>query len=267
MEKNVARVNLEKWVPGSPLSAAHLQQTNEAIAQLQTGIDPSVQSGVEGYPSVIKCRLVVTTTRALSGLGTIDGETVAENDLILFATGGSPESNGVYEASVGAWRIVWRLSSTQDANAFILPRATMIVVSDGSSGPFAWRVTADETFQSLNSSGGSQQFKIVSIGADHLVCHAYDGTTEGAVIFFIAKPWLLRRSLTAWNGMTFTYSSDQARTATLGASTESQVVVPAYVAGDVIYALGNVIGGNSVVTASPVNWVDVNADGRAWAKV
>ena len=108
-----------------------------------------------------------------------------------------------------------------------------------------------------------RQMQILSISGDTLSCALNDGSTGNDVLYTVARPVLLRRSLTSWNSIAYTYSDDQTRVATPGGS---QTVTPAYVIGDIIYAAQSVDGGPTVLDASgiPVDWFDINADGRTW---
>lgn len=115
--------------------------------------------------------------------------------------------------------------------------------------------------------GAILQVNVVEQGGDWLKVRTWDGETEGTEDLYVAKPYLLRRSLPSWNGLTFTYTSDYEREATDGVDTEDQVIVPAYVIGDILYVV-RPIGGTDVVDddTAPVVWLDLNVDGRAWAK-
>lgn len=111
------------------------------------------------------------------------------------------------------------------------------------------------------------RFRVVSMEGDYLVCLPLNvGAVENVKV---AKPWDLRRTpfdgLTV-NGISYTYSSEGARTATAGES-EDQVVIPAYFAGAEIYAVDDPIGGTGVTdeNAAEVTYQDVNLAGRAWA--
>ncbi len=117
----------------------------------------------------------------------------------------------------------------------------------------------------LASGGQRQRFVIKSITDDYLVCHTWDGTTEGTVDEYVAKPPELRHSRTAWNGIAFTaYSlSLQKCTATKSSVVETWYVTPIYVVGDELTADGGISGGTGV-TAAPY-WQDQNRAGRAWA--
>ena len=121
---------------------------------------------------------------------------------------------------------------------------------------------------SAAQSGTVLQVNVVEQGGDWLKVLTWNGADEGTDLIYVAKPYLLRRSLTSWNGITFTYSSNFERTATKGGDTEDQVMVPAYVADDILYIV-RPYGGTDTVdpVGQPIVWVDLNVDGRAWAKV
>ena len=107
---------------------------------------------------------------------------------------------------------------------------------------------------------GKMRFSIVSEADDYIVCSRVesDGTlstdTEN-----VAKPYLLRNSITSRNGLTFTYNSFSERVAD---ATETQVVIPEYVAGDHIYAFKPRNG--TGVTLAPI-WQE-ESSARYWAK-
>jgi hypothetical protein len=122
--------------------------------------------------------------------------------------------------------------------------------------------------------GRPQQFVITGVDGDYVTAHTLRDGHEGAQTIYIAKPYLLRRTPfdgLSRSGITYTYSSHVTRQADDGSSTEDQVVVPGYVAGDVIYAV-RPIGGTGVTRPDgsggtyDVTWLDLNCDGRAWAK-
>ncbi len=114
-----------------------------------------------------------------------------------------------------------------------------------------------------------KQFKIKSIQGDYITCNSWDGTTLGTEDVLIAKPYLLRKTpfhnLTR-NSVSYVYSTDVKRTATKSPDTETQVIVPEYVVGDIILALSNIIGGTSITSPQIIIWNEVNESGRAWAK-
>lgn len=94
------------------------------------------------------------------------------------------------------------------------------------------------------------QMTITAIGGDTLTC--------GDVT--VSKPPLLRNSVSSRDGIDFTYTGTDQRTADDGATTEDQVVVPGYLVGDTIYAVSVPRG------ADGISWLDLNVDARAWAK-
>jgi hypothetical protein len=127
---------------------------------------------------------------------------------------------------------------------------------------------------SLDSGGGCFRFKLKSVQADYLTCRTWDGTTEGSTDIYIAKPPKLRHvaseSLvgTTW---TYTYSAetgyeDGKRSASDGTNTEKQVVIPVYVIGDEIFASTPDNGTDVTVSATELTYLDLNVDGRAWAR-
>ena len=98
----------------------------------------------------------------------------------------------------------------------------------------------------------------------------------------VAKPYLLRVfpfENDGRDGIEYEYASPVQRTATKGtgdeAQTETQVIVPKYVAGDIIYAMKAVVTGadnyqSTMEFEAPLDlfaeWIDMNIDGRFWAK-
>jgi len=136
---------------------------------------------------------------------------------------------------------------------------------------------------------------LASIAADWIVCRslsiAEDGTrTVGTTDVYIAKPFKLRNQIVtetiAGEQINYEYTTPTERIASLDSdpdTTETQVVVPYYLpqvrneaaeilyAGDVIYA-SQVAGGTGVWRefeedpSEQLQWLDLNVDGRAWAK-
>ena len=123
------------------------------------------------------------------------------------------------------------------------------------------------------------QFKIISIAGNHLVCQAWDGTNLGITVINVARPPKLRRSVTSelldGRAIVYDYTSDVTRVASwVGppATFSNQVIVPRYLAGDIIYAVkpdggtGAQTFGNNPNPPVALEYVDLNVDGRAWAK-
>ena len=129
-----------------------------------------------------------------------------------------------------------------------------------------------------NSGGGSglQPLLVKSVEVDHLVCHEWDYVTEGTVDLLVALPYLLRKTLfdtLTIDGITYTYDTNIRRTLDDGTFSEDQVITPRYrgaiggYVGDVIYAARGITRGTGVTVATvPVKLLDMNVDGRAWAR-
>jgi hypothetical protein len=87
----------------------------------------------------------------------------------------------------------------------------------------------------------------------------------------VSKPYLLQQStldgVTDDEGIRYTFTGIDALTAldTGSSVSEDWVVNFPYRVGYLIYAIGNVIGG--IDNETEVEYIDLNLDGRAWAKV
>lgn len=115
-----------------------------------------------------------------------------------------------------------------------------------------------------------RRFRVQSVHGDYIKCKGLTGAVLDAEMTDIAKNFLCRRTPFDGQvraGVSFSYTNDSRRTATQGAETETQVIVPSYVSGDEILAIGSVPGGTAVVVGgTELLWIDLNLDGRAWAK-
>ncbi len=122
-----------------------------------------------------------------------------------------------------------------------------------------------------DASGISARFEFQSVDEDTglLVCRRLDDDAADTVDVHIAPPYLLRKTLTERDGITYEYTTAQERVATRtsDSSTETQVIVPRYVEGDELYA-SRVIRGTGMTDADdlPVVWLDDNRDARTWAR-
>lgn len=115
-----------------------------------------------------------------------------------------------------------------------------------------------------------QAMQVVSEQNDHLVCRSLgaDGAIYGSDIN-VAKPYLLRRTPfdgLARNSITYTYSAANVRLADDDTDTETQVIVPSYVVGDTVYGVSVQPDAGVVVDGAALRFIDLNLDGRAWAK-
>lgn len=122
------------------------------------------------------------------------------------------------------------------------------------------------------------QFRVKSIDNDHLVCRLWDGETQGTADIRVAKPYELRVTpfnLKTIDGFSYVYPSvsyERTVTDTSDSSTEDQVIVPEYrlpvddYEGCIIYAITPVMGLTVELNSTETVWLDINADGRAWAE-
>jgi len=111
-------------------------------------------------------------------------------------------------------------------------------------------------------------------------CRRYNMVTnaEEGVDVYLLRPYLLRQRATRQvAGLTVNYAYDaegQRRTSTVaGLVSENQVIVPTYEVNDILYGmlLDHPTQLNITPTGTPtvvtVEYVDINADGRAWARL
>lgn len=105
--------------------------------------------------------------------------------------------------------------------------------------------------------------RIKSIGYNALKCVKWDGGTPETEEIEVARPWLQRQYVyQSDTELTITTVSEQEVTATDGTTTETWKITRAYRIGDMIMA-------GKVTTVSDIGtweWVDMNNDGRDWAK-
>jgi len=136
------------------------------------------------------------------------------------------------------------------------------------------------------SSAGAvvQMFSIRYVYSDYLWCFTWDGENRGEEGIAVLKPWLLRESPfdngVERLGITYEYSGfpqlqTRVATRTSDSETEDQIVVPFYRAhlnadeADIIFAISGVLGGlddDVQAAAAEATWLDLNTDGRMWAK-
>jgi len=140
-----------------------------------------------------------------------------------------------------------------------------------------------EAFSNVSNGGGSasvQQFKIVSDGGDYWNCKTWDGKTLGSTVVKVAKPYKLRAGIgkiasEVIRGVTYTYTYTAVTSggvtiyytrAVSGSdgTSETDFVIPDALTNDIIY--GITFSTTAPSSLSDVVWLDINADGRAWAK-
>lgn len=104
---------------------------------------------------------------------------------------------------------------------------------------------------------------------DYIICHSWDGTTEGTTAIYVAKPWKLRHDADNYEDVT-SLSTTSASEVDVddgggGEDAETWIVTPSYQADDEIYAI-RVPGTGVTVSSVELGLIDLNVDGRAWAK-
>jgi hypothetical protein len=159
-------------------------------------------------------------------------------------------------------RALSRLSVSGDLSVHMIPGVGLCLTGGGKAHAPPARKAGLEAVR----------MRVQSVSEDHLVCRTWKGGESGTVDILVAKPWELRK--TGWDGqtidgITYTYSSGTARSATDGVDTENQVITSPYtVSGGYvdIVAIRYFQGGTDVTVANKaVEWLDLNLAARAWA--
>lgn len=125
-----------------------------------------------------------------------------------------------------------------------------------------------------------QMFRVFEVQKDYIVCYVADSNGTSEEITHIAMPYILQQThyedrTTNRRDITYVYDAPIAgentvrRTATnADAEEEIQVIVPSYEVDDIIVGFVGLRGGTNVndVEDEPIMWMDLNIDGRMWAK-
>jgi len=120
-----------------------------------------------------------------------------------------------------------------------------------------------------------QRMRIKNVFANYLVCHTWDGSTEGGDNILVAKPFKLRHVLANYNTLTglvtlSPVSVQAISTTVVGAGTvtvtETWQVTPNYEHNDEILAVSGHLGGTGVTYGGDeLLWIELNENARAWA--
>lgn len=121
-----------------------------------------------------------------------------------------------------------------------------------------------------------RQVKLVTEFGDYLDVDEWNGIETGIRIQ-VAKPPELRQTSfdgISHNGITYAYTNKSERVGTDDTTedTETQVIVPPYVEGDILYVARGILGGVGVTVPAPgdtrrkLEWLDLST-GRAWAEL
>jgi hypothetical protein len=127
-----------------------------------------------------------------------------------------------------------------------------------------------------NLTDWEERYKVIAINDDTLTARKLENCSEtgaglnfleGAPEITIWKPWELQRqayaSLTV-DGVTYTYTSSQKRSGVLSGNTETEIIIPRYYVGCVVYA--SRVRGGAAPNGPTTRLMDKNNAGRAWAK-
>jgi len=118
----------------------------------------------------------------------------------------------------------------------------------------------------------AKRYSIQSIHDGYLTCRENNAGEIGETDVLVAMPYLLRvlDGTRTIDGVDVDYEkvSSQKRTASIDSASysETQVIVPRYLAEDDIYAIEPEGGTGVTVSETALVWLDINSDARAWAK-
>lgn len=180
------------------------------------------------------------------------------------------------EPETGIFRDVWKkLNEVIDYAREIAPVSGRGIKVDRTMNGALF--SAD--IESAPSPSRIQQFRLKEVGTNWLRCRSWNGTTEGATNIYIARALTHRQSVFDGQSISFSsdgdaftasyvYSSATKRVKTISGVAETQVIIPLYkVDFDVIYASECQQSTGLLDPANaPIVLVDLNTDGRAWAK-
>jgi len=140
--------------------------------------------------------------------------------------------------------------------------------------------TGEGVYQRKQPSGTAlrvKTFKVLGLLEDYVLAREWstaNNDTVGNDSVQIAYPAVFRKVEyhgQTINGVTYTYTSPDSRTATVGSDTENQRITPGYRETSFIVAVVNIEGGTGLILdrggadEEEVIWVDLNVDGRVWA--
>lgn len=109
--------------------------------------------------------------------------------------------------------------------------------------------------------------QIKGIGDNDLTCCEWDGKTLETLEIKVARPYLSRRYVYALStSPVYTYVDAQKRTVPNGTQTDTHEITAKYNVGDMILAANVHTFEDSSTDALEWEWLDLNMDGRDWAR-
>ncbi|HEV2350844.1 MAG TPA: hypothetical protein VG028_13465 [Terriglobia bacterium] len=118
---------------------------------------------------------------------------------------------------------------------------------------------------------GAGMYHLKSVQGDYLTCRTWDGTNEGEVDIYVAKPYKLRNSLVSVTELGVVYNltyaaldaNNVARTKAGGGNSETEWVIPMWVPNDIIYSIA-ALTGVADATGKAINLLMIG-EAREWA--
>lgn len=111
-----------------------------------------------------------------------------------------------------------------------------------------------------------KRLKVTAVLDDTLTCTGLDGADVGTE-FVVAKPFRLRKTPfhnKTIGGRAYVYQSATNRTVRVGTILEAQEIIPLF---NLNFDEIHVIDATGISGLAGVKWIDLNTDGRAWARI
>jgi hypothetical protein len=169
----------------------------------------------------------------------------------------------------------WYMAQADTWPTFPTPDATHIPIGQVDSNTYAAQqqliITQYVRSDIYSSGGGSNNGGSYKAQVTGFTISGSAGDYWNCSNVSVQKPLLLRPSITSRSiygiSANYSYSNDVVRTASATISgnsySEVQCVIPSFSVGDTIYALPQTVNN---VSGNGSNYIDVNADGRAWSR-
>jgi hypothetical protein len=139
----------------------------------------------EGTAVKAPCRVATTANITLSGLQTIDGVTVVENDRVLVKNQTTGSKNGIYAASSGNW-----LRTKDFDGAYDVVTGTRVLVTSGSTNAqyeyyvsTTGDITIDSTSIAFTATGAASAAASATAAADSATAAAASAATAAGLTF------------------------------------------------------------------------------------
>lgn len=252
--------------PNDPMLTAKLNELSSAINRMNASVNPTESDIEDPLPTTAGQDIqnvevvALTPVSTLSGFQVVDGRTTAANDLVLLTAQSNANQNGIWQVFSGSW--------------VRIQNCTPMIVGVYAGTSFAntvWILTKlSPITYTMAGSPGPMQMSLVSLQTDYVQAHPFvNGSVVVGTTLNVALPYLNRRTPFdghTVNGVSYTYSANNQRTATSGGTTENQKLTQDYYSGLIFYAtvitqpVTVTIGGN----ATSLYLLDLNTNAHAW---